>query len=361
MRSYSGMGITLSKALAIVGISKHQYYYKPTEGKPGRSPSTHVVKVLQSGQVQHLNNEMMVNEIVTIQQNPVLNYGYRAMTKELNFRGYIVNHKKVYRLMSCYHLLKDKHTKAERTYVKYRRVSPDHPLQYLEMDIKFQWVEQHQRFAFILTVMDCFTRYVLGWTVAYSIKQEQVKYLWHQIIDQYLQANDMLNKKIHIELRNDNDSRFAAKSVQAYFEENHINQVFTHPYTPQENGHIESFHAILSRSLNRNRYRTIEDLEQHLHRFYHSYNHIRLHGSLDHLPPSLFWKLWNDGHIKCIKGKNNRQKFKLNMPHYQLSGNGYQREVSCLPEGHQQKQKEVYDVMTLQQPSVQRSPSVVSC
>jgi hypothetical protein len=29
-----------------------------------------------------------------------------------------------------------------------------------------------------------------------------------------------------------------------FFVENHLNQVFTHPYTTQENGHIESFHAI---------------------------------------------------------------------------------------------------------------------
>jgi len=352
------MGITVVKALDIVGLSKHQYYYKPKEGKRGRPSSEHVVKFLADGQSTQLSNEIMVDEIISVQFTPELDYGYRAMTKELHIRGYIVNHKKVYRLMDLYHLLKDKPKKAPRKYVKYRSVVPDHPLQYLEMDIKFQWVEQHQRFAFILTVIDCFTRYTLAWTVAYSIKQEQVKQLWGTIIDKYLQPNDMLKQKINIELRNDNDSRFAAKSVQNYFSENHINQVFTHPYTPQENGHIESFHAILSRSLSGQRYRTINELEQHLDKFYNSYNNIRLHGSLDHLSPSLFWKLWNDQYIKVIKLKNNKQRFKLKIPHYQLSGIGYQREVSCLPVGHK---KEVHDVITLQQPSVQRSPSVVSC
>lgn len=351
------MGVTVKKALSIVGISRHQYYYKSKEGKPGRAPSTHVIRIT-AGSRQELSNEMMMNDVITIQQNPVFDYGYRAMTKELNLQGYMVNHKKVYRLMKRYHLLKDTVQKPDRKYVKYRSVRPDHPLQYLEMDIKFQWVEKHQRFAFILTVIDCFTRYVLEWTVAHSIKQEQVKQLWDKIIVQYLQPNDLLKKKVHLELRNDNDSRFAAKSVQAYFQENHIDQVFTHPYTPQENGHIESFHAILSRSLCVTRFRTLNELEDHLSRFYKSYNNIRLHGSLDHLPPSMFWQLWNDQYIEVVKLKNNKQKFKLKIPHYQLSGKGYLREVSCLPVGHN---KEVYDAITLQQPSVQRSPSVVSC
>lgn len=325
------MGMTVKKALHIVGLSKHQYYYKSKQGRPGKGPSTSVSKLTDEGEQVSISNEMMVDEMISIQLTPELYYGYRAMTKELNMRGYIVNHKKIYRLMDLYHLLQDKSSKTKRNYVKYRTVSPDHPLQYLEMDIKFQWVEQHQRFAFILTVIDCFTRYTLAWTVAYSIKQEQVKELWNTIIKDYLQPNDMLNKQINIELRNDNDSRFAAKSVQQYFCENHINQVFTHPYTPQENGHIESFHAILSRSLLDRRFKTINELEAHLNKFYNSYNNIRLHGSLDHLPPSLFWQLWNDELIKVFKFKNNKQRFKLIIPHYQLSGNGYLREVSCLP------------------------------
>lgn len=358
MRSYSGMGVKVKRALDIVGLTKHQYYYQSKEGKPGRVPSHYVNKLCDRGKLIQIGNEIMIDEIISIQLTPELYYGYRAMTKELNIRGYIVNHKKIYRLMDAYHLLQNKPSKAKRNYVKYRSVIPDHPLQYLEMDIKFQWVEQHQKFAFILTVIDCFTRYTLGWTVAYSIKQAQVKELWSRIIEDYLQPNEMINKLIHVELRNDNDSRFAAKKVQKYFRENHINQVFTHPYTPQENGHIESFHSILSRSLSPRRFRTIFELEAHLTKFYNSYNNIRLHGSLDHLPPSLFWRLWNDNYIEIKKMKNNKQRFKLRIPHYQLSDNGYQKEVSCLPVGHH---KEVYDVISLQQPSVQRSPSVVSC
>jgi len=53
--------------------------------------------------------------------------------------------------------------------------------------------------------------------------------------------------------------------VKDFFKNNCLDQVFTHPYTPQENGHIESFHAILGRSLDRYSFNTIEDLDIHLH------------------------------------------------------------------------------------------------
>ncbi|HOT15692.1 MAG TPA: DDE-type integrase/transposase/recombinase [Bacteroidales bacterium] len=107
------------------------------------------------------------------------------------------------------------------------------------MDIKFVWVEKHRRHAFILTAIDTFTRVVLGWTVAFQIKQETVKQLWSRIIENHLQPHDCINKQMDIEVRNDNDSRFVARSVQQFFRDNHLGQVFTHPYTPQENGHIE--------------------------------------------------------------------------------------------------------------------------
>jgi transposase InsO family protein len=252
------------------------------------------------------------------------------MCAALCLLGYIINHKKVYRLMSEYHLLHARSRKAKRNYVKHRRVNPSGPLEVLEMDIKYQWVEEHCRYAFILTVLDTFTRKVLAWIVAYSIKQALVKAIWEQIILTHLQPADMLAKGITVEIRNDNDSRFTAKMIQKYLEDNYIKQVFTHPYTPQENGHIESFHSILTRSLERKIFLTIGDLEDHLNRFYPIYNEVRLHGSLDHLSPEMFGKLWEKGLILKKELKNNKYKLCLKVPHYLISGNGNLREVSSI-------------------------------
>ncbi|MBK8413903.1 MAG: transposase [Bacteroidetes bacterium] len=61
--------------------------------------------------------------------------------------------------------------------------------------------------------------------------------------------------------------------------------MFTHPYTPQENGHIESFHSILSASIDKE-YFDILELEARLQRFYYMFNNKRTHTGTIGLPTS---------------------------------------------------------------------------
>lgn len=336
-----GKGLKRDVVLALLGLTKHKYYYRPKAGIKGRCASSHTRQLQDDGSLVLVCNEALVERMVEIKANPDTDYGYKAMTAALMLSGFIINHKKVYRLMEQWQLLHEAREKALRTYVKYRRVQPKEPLTVIEMDIKFQWVTSHQQYAYILTIIDCFTRKVLHWRVAYSIKKEQVISAWQDVIVNYLQPYQMLEKNLTIEVRNDNDSRFWAKQVKEYLAENHLTQVFTHPYTPEENGHIESFHAILGRSLTRKTFFTIMDLETHLRNFYHVYNNVRLHGSLDHLSPIMFWNLWKDGLIEAVIKQNKTMKHRLKVPHYQLSGNGNLRAASGLPEGQKTKKQAI--------------------
>ncbi|WP_366182691.1 integrase core domain-containing protein [Flavobacterium ovatum] len=119
-----------------------------------------------------------------------------------------------------------------------------------------------------------------------------------------------------------NDSRFSAKTIQDFFKENHLNQVFTHPYTPQENGHIESFHAILAKKLRPFHFWTIDELEQLLTLFYEKYNNQRLHSSVCNLPPNIFLECWNKDLIEQKRDEIKRKiNFKLKIPYNQISGN----------------------------------------
>ena len=362
---YIALGMKRDTALVIAGITKHQYYHKAKKGKRGAPASTDTVRHVCEQEVK-VPNQDVVKQIISINSEPDIDYGYQKMTVALKISGYLINHKKVYRLMKEGQLLKPKAKKSSKIHVKYRVVMPSGPLRLLEMDIKFVWIESDRRHAYILTVLDVFTRQVLGWVAAMSVTQHTVKNLWTEIIVSHLQENDLLNKGVHIEVRNDNDKRFSAKMVQEFFKDNYLNQVFTHPYTPQENGHIESFHAILGRSLDRFHFNTIEDLDIHLHLFYDKYNNQRLHSSIAKLPPNIFKQEWDKGNIiRCIDLEEKKVKFKLMIPyrHIKLSGNMNHREASCLIDdsldGNQKSQK-VGDVTTLQ-PSVQKSPAVASC
>lgn len=357
MTRYIFQGMKRDIALSITGITKHQYYYRPTGKKRGRKASDATFKV-DGDHVDKIPNNNVVESIKEIQEDPDTDYGYHKMTVALWILGYIINHKKVYRLMKENLLLKDMVKKAQRTFVKYRKVLPTEPLQVIEMDIKYVWVNQYSRYAFILTIIDTFTRVVLAWEVAYQVKQALVKQVWGKVINNYLQPYNCLNRNIQIEIRNDNDSRFIAKSVQAFFAENHLNQVFTHPYTPQENGHIESFHAILSHKLKRYNFWSLEDLEQTLVLFYEKYNNHRLHSSVLNLPPMVFWDCWNKKLIKTEVNEEKRtMKHYLKIPYHKLSGNMSLRAVPCsqpktLDGFEDEKKTEMIGAETFPQPSV---------
>jgi len=359
VNAYIFRGMKRDKALAIAGLSKHQYYYKPKPGKRGKSSSQVTLKITGEN-VEYVPNQAVVEQIKAIQDDPDTNYGYHKMTYVLMILGFYINHKKVYRLMDENNLLKDRLQKPARTFVKYRRVMPGSPLEVLEMDIKYVWVEEYRRFAYVLTVLDTFTRVVLCWHVGYQIKQAKIKNIWEHIILNLLQPYNCLGKKMQIEIRNDNDSRFIARTVQEFFKENQLTQVFAHPYTPQENGHIESFHAILSERIDRQIYWSLTELEQCLILFYEKYNNHRIHSSTCYLPPGVFWDLWEQGLIKTISNEKERKiRFKLLIPYHKLSGNMNLREVPCSPsttlDGLEKVSvlKEMNGAVSLPQPSVQ--------
>ncbi len=352
------------RVLPVAGVSKHQYYYQPKKARPGRKASVST-KRLVSGEMTEESNEQVVDQVINLQSDPDTDYGYRKIYFALMMLGYFINHKKVYRLMKEHKLLKQKHKRAEKTYARYRVVTPRKPLEVFEMDIKYVWVARARRHCYILTIIDTFTRFVLHWQVDFRMKSQQVKQAWEYIIVNYLQEADLLKEGVHIEIRNDNGPQFGAKMIQGFFKENYLNQVFTHPYTPQENGHIESFHSILSRSIEKEAFWEIADLEKRLEKFYDTYNNKRLHGSIANLSPKLFWKLWDEGKISSRELKNKTLKFSLNILYQQIPDHESQREVPCLNnqtlDEFDYLQNEANGPEILQQPPAQRSPSVVPC
>lgn len=326
-----GKGLKRDIALKLAEISKDQFYYQPKNKKGGYKKSLTTMKYLSSGRWEFQSNQSVVKDILQQKKKQDLDYGYRKMTFFLQQKGYKINHKKVYRLMKENDLLKVKLKQSNKKHVKYRIVVPEGPLEVLEMDIKQVWVEEYKRYAYILTILDTFTRSALYFSVGYQMRQTQVQAAWEYVIEQYLQPADTLNRELHIEVRNDNGPQFSAKAVQDFFIENHLHQVFTHPYTPQENGHIESFHGILAKHLKPITFWTLKQLEEDLTLFYEKYNNERIHASIAYLPPNIFWQLWEQDYIERIELDKKRVRFKLKLHYYEIKETIglYEPEGSC--------------------------------
>lgn len=344
-------------------MTKHQYYYKPHEGHPGRRPEIRTLK-RENNTVAEVPDAHIVEQIVELKRNPDTNYGYRKMTYLLMLLGFYINHKKVYRLMKQNNLLLGRSKRPKRTYAQYRIVIPEHPLQVLEMDIKMVWITSLRRHAYILTILDTFTRAVLHWRLGLQMTQHQVRGAWERVIVDHLQPADLLTKGVHIEVRNDNGPQFSASMIQQYLSDNNLCQVFTHPYTPQENGHIESFHNILAACLDRFSFWSMDHLQRQLTLFYDRYNNQRIHASIAYLWPMLFWEMWEHGMVFRHVNQKKKVKFTLSIPYQEISGNKSLKEVSCL-KARLLNGGEILDEAigpeTLQTTSVQQSPSVVSC
>ena len=111
------LGMSTDKALRIAKIPRSSYYYRSTGGRKGKEPSTHTLK---NGQL--VSNEQLVNEMNDILGVDFIDYGYARTTKALMAKGYLVNKKKIYRLMKVNHLLlKKRKATIKKNYVKIGR------------------------------------------------------------------------------------------------------------------------------------------------------------------------------------------------------------------------------------------------
>ena len=90
------------------------------------------------------------------------------------------------------------------------------------------------------------------------------------------------------------------------------------PTHRRKNGHVESFHRILGKALEKDLFPDLKGLEKRLQQFYMSYNNERCHGSIAGLPPSKFWDLYDMQKIETIPLKNNRTKFKVKVAYQDI-------------------------------------------
>ncbi len=328
VRQYVSEGLRVDKALALAGLSRNQYYHKRSQGskRPGRPVSNKTVKYIDETTREVVANNQVVEQMERVLEDPDTQYGYKRMTAAMMLLGYMIGTKKVYRLMKENGLLRRRIRPTGKNRVRGRKVQPSRPLEILSMDIKQVWVEEYARSAYILNIIDTFTRTILYKSSAYHMTQHEVRAAWEYVIEHYLQPADLKDKGLAVEIRNDNGPQFAATMVREFLAENGLNQVFTYPYCPEQNGHIESFHSILSEHLDRFYFDTLEQLQATLERFYAKYNKVRLHGSIACLPPLVFWELWNKGMVTMYQTEKGKTKFKISVPYWQLSGKGILRE-----------------------------------
>ena len=96
--NFIGQGYPKKMTLEVAGVPKSSYYYqpKPSKGKRGKAKSEYTLT--NDGEV--VDNAQVVKDIEEILSEEFVDYGYLKVTHWLREeKNYIINPKKVYRLM----------------------------------------------------------------------------------------------------------------------------------------------------------------------------------------------------------------------------------------------------------------------
>jgi putative transposase len=229
-------------------IRRSLVYYRNRDNKPGRKPTT-----LTMFNSEKVTEERVITSVKGLLDHEFLSYGYLKISMQLKRDGFVINKKKVYRIMKNHRLLKPQRisTSGKRNFVKFRKPAVEQPLTYFEMDIKYIYIPEERRSAYLLSIIDVYSRKVVAHLFKRSIRKWDVINLWSS-----LKGSIPDFKKITI--RTDNGSQFIANDVRSYFHYQGIRHEFTNIATPEDDGHIEAFHSILEREfLQRNDYTSL--------------------------------------------------------------------------------------------------------
>ena len=93
--------VTKQDLLSWLGVPRSNFYYKRGDGIRGRKPSKMTITL--DGEL--VDNTFVLQDVESILQQEFCCYGYKNVWDELRGKGYIINHKKVYRLMKIHNLL----------------------------------------------------------------------------------------------------------------------------------------------------------------------------------------------------------------------------------------------------------------
>jgi len=305
---YVGKGLNVSNAITIAGIKRSSYYYRPN-GKPkGKKPSTHTFKY----GIGMVTNDAVVDEILNLITPEYNDYGYKVSAELLKRQGYLINHKKVKRLMKENNLLHPQSIKPEplnKVFISYTVPPLDGPFKTIEADIKYIYIHEQDRNAFLITFLCTFCRYTPVWAIEYTMPAKEIKNLVmdlksHPVVRENLDQNTI------IMIRTDNGPQFIARILASALDELGLKHEFINPGTPQQNAHIESFHSTVTRLVcSRNVFRDLEHARQIFSEFYFAYNNTRVMKALLFYPPKQFLELWKSGIVGIKKDKRNKEIF----------------------------------------------------
>lgn len=270
--------VDTSSACDVLGLSRSGYYRWVKHGEP-----------------ESTSYEMELREQL---QNVALEfpyYGYRRITRELGYRGYHANHKRILRLMRLDNLLcVRKRFKPQTTDSNHHlRVHPNLARNLEVTNINQLWVADityirlEHEFVYLAMVLDKFSRRCVGWQLSRHIDTQ----LTLDALDMAL-SNRSGTDLTHLVHHSDQGVQYASREYTNRLTTYGITPSMSRRGNPYDNAFAESFMKTLKyEEVHMKEYQNYNDAYENIRTFIEeTYNMKRLHSSIGYMSPNEYEK-----------------------------------------------------------------------
>ena len=264
---------SLDILLKIIKLARSTYYY-------------HLKQLDQSDK-----DEQVKAEIQSIYTEHKGNYGYRRMTLELRNHGFVVNHKKVQRLMKVLGLTA--RIRRKRKYSSYqgevgkkadnliqRQFEATKPMQKCYTDVTEFAIPASSQKLYLSPVLDGFNSEIISYNLSTSPNLQQMK----AMLEQAFTANHYENTILH----SDQGWQYQHDFYHHFLKNKGIQPSMSRKGNSPDNGMMESFFGILKSEMfygYENTFQSLEHLEQAIVDYIDYYNNKRIKVKLKGLSP----------------------------------------------------------------------------
>jgi len=140
---------------------------------------------------------------------------------------------------------------------------------------------------YLFNVIDVFTRQWVGYSFdTTASKESAIQSVLNSLASSKADATKLT-------IRVDNGSQYRSKSFRESMKALGIRVEFIYVHTPEQNGHIESFHKTLKKEyIWVNDFTSYQDAEEVIRMAHNDYNHSRIHSALGYKTPDEFVRSW---------------------------------------------------------------------
>ena len=264
---------SLDILLKIIKLARSTYYY-------------HLKQLDQSDK-----DDQVKAEIQSIYTEHKGNYGYRRMTLELRNHGFVVNHKKVLRLMKVLGLTA--RIRRKRKYSSYqgevgkkadnliqRQFEAIKPMQKCYTDVTEFAIPASSQKLYLSPVLDGFNSEIVSYNLSTSPNLLQMK----AMLEQAFTANHYENTILH----SDQGWQYQHDFYHHFLKNKGIQPSMSRKGNSPDNGMMESFFGILKSEMfygYENTFQSLEHLEQAIVDYIDYYNNKRIKVKLKGLSP----------------------------------------------------------------------------